>query len=210
VREFLEPVDRRLNLYSREVLKNELSSSLIRGVLDDMHRIASGERDEAHPNRRTLVGLAAPQIGELLRIILIDTAADPTTPNYKPNLEFFINPRIINASLEDSPMREGCYSTGVICGAVIRSDEVTIAGLNVKGEEIEFKSHNAFQSHIIQHEIDHLNGVRFPSRVRDQRHLHLVEEDEFQAYRENWTNWKKYYPFEKWLEMYMGQCDAEI
>lgn len=67
------------------------------------------------------------------------------------------------------------------------------------------KSSNLFQSRILQHEIDHLDGIRFPSRVRNPQQLHLVEFDDFQNYRENWATWTKYYPFEKWLQMYEGK-----
>lgn len=204
MREFLEPLDSRLNLYSRELTVDELLSSNIKNIVDDMKRIASGERDEAHPERKALVGLAAPQIGEMLRVILIDTAADPSVPNFTPNLQVFINPRIINASSEENLMREGCYSTGEICGAVLRSQEVKVAAIDESGEEFEYASKNSFQAHILQHEIDHLNGIRFPSRIRDSSRLHQVDNDEFQDYRENWITWKKLYPFEKWLKIYMG------
>lgn len=204
MREFLDPTNRQLNLHSQELTVAELLSPEIKSITDDMRRITSGERDEAHPNRRSLVGLSAPQLGELVRIILIDVAADPTIPNFTPNLKFFINPRIIKASSEETLSREGCYSTGEICGAVMRANDVTVYALDETGEEFIHQSGNKFQSCILQHEIDHLDGIRFPSRIRDPKHLHQVGTDEFQDYRENWATWKKYYPFAKWLEMYQG------
>lgn len=205
MREFLDPTNRQLNLYSRELTVAELLLPEIKSITDDMRRIASGECDEAHPNRRLLVGLSAPQLGELIRIILIDVAADPTVPNFTPNLKFFINPRIVKASSEETLSREGCYSTGEICGAVFRANNVTVCALDEVGKEFTYQSGNKFQACILQHEIDHLNGIRFPSRVRDPKHLHQVGVEEFQNYRENWTTWTKYYPFDKWLEMYQGK-----
>jgi len=210
MRELLEPFDTKLNLLSRELEVPELSSAEIKSLFNDMQRIASGERDEDHPNRPTLVGLSSPQLGELLRIILVDIAADPSTPNFTPKLKFFINPRIIESSETESMMREGCYSTGIICGAVRRPESVTVVALDENGQEFKYISSNTFQSHIIQHEIDHLDGIRFPSRIRNQKYLHRVETEDFQNYRDNWQNWSKLYPFENWLEMYEGNSNAEI
>lgn len=205
MREFLNPFDTRLNLYSREVAIGELSSDAIKSVINDMLAIASGERDEAHPNRPTLVGLSAPQLGEMLRILLLDTSADPVAANFEPNLKVFVNPRITNASPEQALGREGCYSTGRICGAVLRASQVTVAALNEMGEEFEYTSANTFQSAILQHEIDHFNGIRFPSRITDPKHLHYVDAEDFQDYRENWRTWTKLCPMEDWLKMFGGK-----
>jgi peptide deformylase len=170
-----------------------------------MKRIANGKRDKEHPNRPTLAGLSAPQIGERLRIILVDIAADPSVSNFKPELVIFINPRVIETSKTETAEREGCYSTGEICGKVFRPGQVTIEALNEDGDKLLYKSKNSFESHIIQHEIDHLDGVRFPSRVRSPKHLHRVNPDDFQKYREGWRTWNKYYPFDQWLKMYDGE-----
>lgn len=201
----LTPTDRRLNLRSREVDVAELSSTVVQDVLADMRRIAIGERDETHPEKRSLVGLAAPQLGKLFRIILIDIAADPTTSNFVPNLKFFINPHIVEASANEVLDREGCYSTGEICGAVYRADSVTVVALDGSGQEFIHQSANPFQARILQHEIDHLDGIRFPARVRNSEHLHRVATDEFQTYRDNWMNWKILYPIEDWLKIERGE-----
>lgn len=204
MREFLDPYDKRLNLYSKEVSISDLSNSTLKSLLDDMLHIAKGERDENKPNGPTLVGLSAPQIGEFLRIILVDISANPAVPNFEPNLKFFINPRITGSSSEESLMREGCYSTGKIAGAVMRPESVTVIALDESGNEFEYTSENIFQSHILQHEIDHLNGVRFPSRIRNPKCLHIVEPNDFQSYRQNWMNWPKLCPYDDWLKMYEG------
>lgn len=206
--ELLTPTNRRLNLRSREVAIAELSSTVMQNVLADMRRIAVGERDDAHPEKRSLVGLAAPQLGELFRIILIDIAANPATPNFEPDLKFFVNPRIVEASANEVLDREGCYSTGEICGAVFRADSVTVEALDESGQPIIYRSANPFQARILQHEIDHLDGLRFPARVRNSAQLHRVAPDEFQAYRDNWATWSKSYPYQDWLKIYTGSSDG--
>lgn len=209
MREFLDPYDKRLNTYSKEVSVSDLSESTFKSLFDDMLHIAKGERDESKPNGPTLVGLSAPQIGEFLRVILVDTAANPAIPNFEPELRFFINPRIVKSSSEESLMREGCYSTGKIAGAVMRPESVTVIAIDEFGKEFEYSSAGIFQSHILQHEIDHLNGIRFPSRIRDTKYLHIVEPNDFQNYRQDWMNWPKLCPYEDWLKMYEGiKCDA--
>jgi peptide deformylase len=203
--ELIDPLNHKLNLYCREVDIEELPSPEIQSTLSNMKSITVGERDEAHPDRRSLVGLSAPQMGELIRVIIIDIASDPAVSNFNPDLKFFINPRIIKSSPEENLGREGCFSVGEICGAVFRANEVTVAAIDENGKDFTYQSGNHFQARILQHEIDHLNGIRFPSRVREQKHLHRVGKDEFQDYRENWSTWDKIYPFQDWLKMYRGE-----
>lgn len=207
MREFLDPYDKRLNLYSKELTLADLTSTTVKSVMHDMRRIAIGERDEGQPNKGTLVGLSAPQLGVFKRVILIDVAADPLVANFVPDLKLFVNPRIVEASTTENLGREGCFSTGKIGGAVLRADSVTVRALDEEGNEFTHKSSNLFQSRILQHEIDHLDGIRFPSRIRNPKHLHFVDMDDFQNYRENWETWTKLYPIEKWFKMYEGRPD---
>lgn len=203
--ELLPPTDSHLNLRSEEVSPEMMSSQYFRQLLKAMANIATGERDADNPHRKTMVGLAAPQIGKRLRVVLIDTTADPTVPNFTPKLEFFVNPQIVEASSDEELGREGCYSTGEICGAVYRSKMVRVKAVDQKGDAFEYTSKNPFQARILQHEIDHLDGIRFPARVRTADHLHKVDKDEFQTYREHWSTWQDLYPFEKWLDIYRGK-----
>jgi peptide deformylase len=205
MRKLLDPFDTKLNMFSREVSKSEISAELVKSVVEDMQRTALGDRDVNHPDLPSLVGLAAPQIGELIRIILIDINADPGKTNMTPMFKIFINPRIIKSSNTDILSREGCRSTGNICGAVYRAKSVTVTALNESGKEFEYESANDFLSCILQHEIDHLNGIRFPSRVRNESQLHLVKRADFQKYRENWRTWSKLYPYTDWLKMFNGE-----
>ena len=209
--ELLKPSNTKLNLRSREIETEEISSQAIKKLLSEMRRIAIGEPTKKQVGKRSTVGLSAPQLGMLVRVILVDLKADPSTPNTDPDLKIFINPRIIASSEVESIMREGCWSTGEICGAVSRPDKVTVSAIDEQGKELQFVSSNPFQSHILQHEIDHLDGIRFPSRIRDPKKLHMVARNEFQDYRENWMTWKKLCPVESWLKIYNGEnSDANI
>jgi len=208
--ELLKPNDPRLNLRSRELQLDEIFTDQIKKLIFEMKRIAVGERSGSQPAKRSTVGLSAPQLGEFVRLILIDQKAGPDAVNFEPDLKVFINPKIVSSSETESLMREGCWSTGNICGAVLRPDQVTVSAVDENGNELEFTSSNPFQSHILQHEIDHLDGIRFPSRIRNQKYLHLVGQDEFQDYRQNWSTWEKLCPFDYWLKMYEGGDGANI
>lgn len=96
------------------------------------------------------VGLAAPQIGIPKRIIVVDTGE---------NFIELINPEIL--SREGSQIgREGCLSVPDTVGLVDRAKKVTVKGLNRNNEMIELAAED-LEARVLQHEIDHLDGVLF-------------------------------------------------
>ena len=120
------------------------------------------------------VGLAAPQIGLSLRIFI-------TKPNDKADIRAFINPHILDSKMsentEDPPSRsaseghgkmEGCLSVPNLWGKVHRASSITLAYLDEKGTAHE-DVFTGFLSTIIQHEIDHINGILFVQRVLEQK-----------------------------------------
>jgi peptide deformylase len=165
-----------------------------------MLSIASGERDSENPQRKTLVGLAAPQVGLLNRIIVVDEAAVLGRPNFEPRLRAFVNPRIVDSSDDEELGREGCYSTGEICAIVSRAKRVKVLALDRHGEEVVVEAEPPL-SRIFQHEVDHLDGVRAPDRIRSAAHLHRVRPDEFGAWRTEWPTWKKRASLASWVRM---------
>ena len=94
------------------------------------------------------VGLAAPQVGLDKRLIVIDIGQ---------GLWQLINPKIISRRGE-SIFEEGCLSLPGIQVWMKRAKEVTVEALNTKGEKIIIEGKDFF-SHVLQHEIDHLNGI---------------------------------------------------
>jgi peptide deformylase len=102
------------------------------------------------------IGLAAIQIGEPLRIIVMDLAGkdEPKQPRY------FVNPEILWASEETQPYEEGCLSVPDIYDDVERPSHVKLRYLNYQGEQIEEDAEGLYAV-CIQHEMDHLEGVLF-------------------------------------------------
>ncbi len=100
------------------------------------------------------VGLAAPQVGVLKRIILVDVGE---------GLLEMINPEIVDICGEEID-EEGCLSLPGVNGEVPRPEAVTVKGLNPQGQEIVIEAKNLF-ARALCHEIDHLNGVLFTDRI---------------------------------------------
>ncbi len=196
----INPNSQSLNEVSVSLQKNKVESPETHFLIDEMIRIASGE--QGNENRRAMVGLAAPQVGVNKRVILIDTVSMAGKIG-NPEFRVYINPEIIFKSDEKELGREGCYSTGSICGAVERSSLVRIKAFDRAGKLIE-EEWTGFQARIFQHEIDHLDGIRFPERITDPSKLHWVEPDRFGEYRVDWPTWPELCPPERWQAMKAG------
>ena len=102
------------------------------------------------------IGLAAIQIGEPVRVIVMDLAREEDEPAPR----YFVNPEILWASEETAPYEEGCLSVPEIYDEVERPAKVKLRYLNYKGEQIEEDAEGLYAV-CIQHEMDHLNGVLF-------------------------------------------------
>lgn len=102
------------------------------------------------------IGLAAPQVGILKRIFVMDCAERDSLA--KPKV--IINPEIIWVSDQKSSYEEGCLSLPDFYGEVERPTEIAIKCLNEKGLMVEHHF-DSLQATCVQHEIDHLNGILF-------------------------------------------------
>ena len=108
------------------------------------------------------VGVAAPQVGYPLRILVIDVSRK-IGPKKNHGLLAMINPVLIYAEGEKMT-KEGCLSIPAFLGNVKRATNVIVRGLNPEGNKVEVLS-QGLEAIAIQHEVDHLNGVLFIHRV---------------------------------------------
>ena len=112
------------------------------------------------------VGLAAPQIGVSKRILI-------ASPTMTPGEEYvFVNPEILEARGRELGL-EGCLSLPGISGEIARAKRVRLRALNRKGEPVEVEVKDFF-ARIIQHEVDHLNGVLLIDRVDFDKRQELL------------------------------------
>src|SRR5262245_54907034 len=135
------------------VLKQK--SKPVEGGVTDTHRALMDDMLEtmyAAPG----IGLAAIQIGEPLRIIVMDLAGKDESPAPR----YFVNPEILWKSEELKPWEEGCLSVPEIFDEVERPAHVKLRYLDYHGKQIEEDAHDIYAV-CIQHEMDHLEGVLF-------------------------------------------------
>jgi len=98
------------------------------------------------------VGLAAPQVGVSLRVVVIETPDD--------GLLELINPEIVKRSGERL-LTEGCLSVPGYQAEITRSRQVTVKALNREGKEVRLKGVDTLLAQALEHEIDHTNGVLY-------------------------------------------------
>ena len=111
------------------------------------------------------IGLAAPQVGELKRVIVVHAIKDrsPETRAEK-SPEFFINPKIVKKTKATETDEEGCLSFPGLFLKIKRAKAVEIEALNGKGEKVQIKA-EGLPARIFQHEIDHLDGILYIDRI---------------------------------------------
>lgn len=161
---------------------------------------ASSKKQKVH---RMLVGLAAPQIGKSWRIVVIDTKVTPDRKN-SGQLECLINPEIVWRSRETEEGREGCFSAGPVWGLVRRPLVVKVKAFTPEGKKIDH-IFEGFTARIIQHEIDHLDGIRFPDRIKSDKKRHWVHAEEISLYPENIQHWHRLCDQGRWESLKSGK-----
>ena len=158
IREILRMGDPRLLDRSREVERfgtRELAE-LLADMRDTMH-----DADGA--------GLAAPQIGVPLRVVIFGVEANPRYPDAEavPYTEL-VNPVLTPLGDEEEDGWEGCLSVPGFRGVVPRFTRLRYEGFDPQGHPIR-REVNGFHARVVQHETDHLDGILYPQRIRDMR-----------------------------------------
>lgn len=113
-------------------------------------------------------GLAAPQIGVDLQVVVFGTGApNPRYPDAPPvPRTVLINPVITPLGAEQADDWEGCLSVPGLRGVVPRWQHIRYQGFDLTGQPIDREA-RGFHARVVQHECDHLQGVLYPMRVRD-------------------------------------------
>jgi peptide deformylase len=112
-------------------------------------------------------GLAAPQIGVRLRLVIFGVASNPRYPGIEPVPDtVLINPVLTPLSDEEEEGWEGCLSVPGMRGWVPRVRRLRYAGYDESGKFFE-RSVEGFHARVVQHEVDHLDGILYPRRIRD-------------------------------------------
>lgn len=164
IREVLKMGDPRLLAQARPV--EEFDSPELTQLVVDMH-----------DTMRSLngAGLAAPQIGVGLQVVIFEVAANPRYPDAE-NVPFtvLINPVLTALSDVMEEGWEGCLSVPGMRGLVPRHAALRYQGFDVVGQPID-RSVSGFHARVVQHEVDHLRGILYPMRIRDLRYFGFTD-----------------------------------
>lgn len=194
-----DPVLRRV---ARPVNPQDFGSKAVQDLIDEIIHVA--ENESLLP-----VGLAAPQIGRSVQIIIIndiafaETRPEDINPKQKRSFRVFINPTIRSSSIETATGMEGCFSALGLAGIVRRAKKVTVSAYDRDGNAVTLEL-EGFIARVFQHEIDHLYGIIYPDRIfrsspasAELHHLFDVDDGpevqqlRLAEYREKMKEWTK-------------------
>lgn len=156
VREILKMGDARLLRVARPVvaLGTPALDALVVDLFDTMHAARGA-------------GLAAPQIGVDLAVVIFGFGSNARYPHAPPVPETVLcNPEITPLSEEEEDGWEGCLSVPGLRGVVPRWSRIRYRGVDARGASIDREA-DGFHARVVQHECDHLIGTLYPMRVRD-------------------------------------------
>lgn len=145
----------------------DFGSTALRALLDDMWDTVAA-LDGA--------GLAAPQIGVPLRVVIFGVTHNSRYPDAEPVPPMaLINPLIEPLSDAQAEGWEGCLSVPGMRGLVPRYTHIRYSGYSLEGQPITHEARD-FHARVVQHECDHLDGILYPLRVRDLRNFGFQKE----------------------------------
>lgn len=145
-----------LGLIAAPVVQGEFGSDWLTQLAAAMHSTMLA---------RNGVGIAAPQVYVSKRVIIVASRSNPRYPD-APDMAavVMVNPEILVLSDDTCLGEEGCLSVPDERGQVSRAQQITVHYFTLHGERVE-ATFTGFPARIVQHEVDHLNGVLFVERV---------------------------------------------
>lgn len=172
---------------------------------------------EARPDNKgkitRMVGCAAPQVGVMKNIIVVNTAIHPEKRNFhEVDFHVLINPKIIWSSQSWSQYPESCFSIPLrFTGIIKRPIEIVVDAYNEKGIRV-IRRYENYTARIVQHEIDHLHGIRFPQRTKSIQDIHLIKfnrREDLLNYRVHWHNFNLYPTEVEYQQLKEGCYDSQ-
>ncbi len=147
-----------------------------------LRQVAAPVSEFATPELRALVadmdetmralngaGIAAPQIGVSVRVVIFEVTENPRYPHVAPvPYTVLVNPLLTPLGPEEEEGWEGCLSVPGMRGLVPRYRRLRYRGFTLEGAPID-REVAGFHARVVQHEVDHLDGILYPQRIRDMR-----------------------------------------
>jgi peptide deformylase len=162
--EFGNPILREV---ARRLSAEEILSADIQKLITDMYYTVE--------HKRYGVGLAAPQVGRSVAISVIAIKSTPSRPDLEPEKLTIINPEIVEFYGRKASMWEGCISGLELYAQVPRYKSLRLKWVDEQAKEHE-QDFNGFIAHVVQHEVDHLNGVLYVDRIKNTKSIMTIKE----------------------------------
>jgi peptide deformylase len=154
-----------------KAVKVHVITDEILAIIDKMRK-ASLDWEREHPHEMS-AAIAAPQIGELYKIIIIRDNLDDKDDS---NFTALINPEIIKTEGDVQSDYEGCLSVPNIYGMVPRNSKIRVKAVTEDGQEVRIKATDSL-ARTLQHEIDHLDGILFIDYIKDNEDAFYTLDD---------------------------------
>ena len=159
VRSVLKMGEPLLRAVAQPVARFDAQLAALVADMDDTMRALSG------------AGIAAPQIGVSARVVIFELQDNPRYPHIQPvPYTVLVNPVLTPLTEEEEEGWEGCLSVPGLRGLVPRVTRLRYRGFDLAGAPLE-RTVEGFHARVVQHEVDHLDGILFPQRVRDLRNF---------------------------------------
>ncbi|MBT8764384.1 peptide deformylase [Desulfohalobiaceae bacterium Ax17] len=156
-------MSRKIIHYPNEILARKAAP--ITEITDEIKELAKEMSEIMYDNEG--IGLAAPQVGESIRLITVDLSG----PEKREDLQVFVNPEIV-AREGEIETEEGCLSVIGYRAKVKRAAKIKFKALDLEGKEVEFDAEDLYAV-CLQHELDHLDGILFIDHIsRLKRNLY--------------------------------------
>src|SRR5271168_3569672 len=164
IREILKMGDPRLLRVAQPV--DDLRDPALKAIIADMYETMHAANG---------VGLAAPQIGVDLRLMIFGFDANPRYPDEAPvPVTTLINPWLEVLTDQTEEGWEGCLSVPGMRGMVPRATHIRYGGVLEDGDGLTREA-KGFHARVFQHEFDHLNGVLYPQRIKDMTRFGFID-----------------------------------
>jgi len=149
-----------INIYGDEVLRKKARP--IEEITPELVRLAQDMLETMY--EAPGIGLAAPQIGKDIRLVVVDITRED---DEKRDPIILFNPEIEPEEGENPvvPYEEGCLSVPDVYADVMRPERICVRYQNEKGESVERRNIDGLLARCLQHEVDHLNGVLFVDKI---------------------------------------------
>jgi peptide deformylase len=193
----LDITDTKLRTVCKPVSKKELRSEQLQEAIEDLlHFVYSrnNKGEGSNRNRPTTIGLSANQVGVMMMISIVDLAV---RRHKYSDIHVILNPKIIWKSKTMNVRREGCVNSPGIFGMVPRHNRVKVSYGDRWGNKYVIDAYG-WDAVLLQHEIDHLNGILFIDRLEDPTKAHRVNENNMRAYKKGYKNWNKFIDVSQW------------